>query len=190
MKKFTTLFMTAALIFGSALVTVAPAEASTAAQTITNSTSQQYFGPTVSMTPSSYQAPPNLGTVTELAWLKAKLAEAGLVQPTNVQFIFSDIGNCGNDLGGSVGGGCTYTNYHAWPAVDYTVIISPAAVTWWDEGEHVLYHEFGHAIGITSECQAEYFANKFADVVAWGYPYCATLAQGFTPSTVKLPFKK
>lgn len=104
----------------------------------------------------------------ERVWLAETLETAGVVVPANVTVIFTDTDNCGSALGpDGTGGGCT----RKFSDKTITVFVSPTAVRN-GTGEHILFHELGHAMYNLGECASEYFAHAYSAPDQWSYPDC------------------
>lgn len=120
------------------------------------------------VTPAAPAAPPVTVKTDAHNWAESTLEGSGVTLPANVEFLFSDSGNCGADISAAGQGGCTYT------LPGKKVIVLSPGLAWTEAGSHVLFHEAAHALGVQDECAAEAFAHQFEEPgrLVWSYPAC------------------
>lgn len=106
-----------------------------------------------------------------LEWLPYTLSLTPVSAPDNLIIILSSgPENCGAKLSPTGLGGCT-----TWLKSGTILISISPELAWTEAGNHVLYHELGHAILDTNdECTAEAFAHQHTSTTLWSYPECAT----------------
>lgn len=101
-------------------------------------------------------------------WLAETLDTAGIVLPSNVVVIFTDTDNCGSAISpDGQGGGCT----RRFSDGTISVLVSQFAVDN-GSGEHILFHELGHALHNLGECAAEYYSHHYSNPNLWSYTEC------------------
>lgn len=99
---------------------------------------------------------------TPSAWVAAEFAEEGVTPHWDVEYRFTDVGNCGSEISpNGTGGGCT-----EWTPTGPLIFISPSIIGT-PEGEHILWHEYAHATQQDpwhpNECAAERFADRHTE---------------------------
>lgn len=101
-------------------------------------------------------------------WVAESLTTAGVAVPANVTVIITDTDNCGSKLSpAGTGGGCTIRLSDG----TISVLVSASAIEN-GTGEHILFHELGHALHNLGECAAEYYSHHYSNPELWSYPAC------------------
>lgn len=106
-----------------------------------------------------------------LEWLPYTLSLSPVSAPDNLIIsLSSGPENCGANLSPTGLGGCT-----TWLQNGTILVTVSPELAWTEAGNHVLYHELGHAILDTDdECTAEAFAHQHTSSTLWSYPECNT----------------
>lgn len=98
-------------------------------------------------------------------WVYGILESYDLPKIDGLQIAVTDQNNCGSESSPEkTGGGCFFPT-------ENILLLSPSIIRT-DRGIITLLHEYGHAMGLLDECDAEFFAHDIFETNLWSYKEC------------------
>lgn len=122
----------------------------------------------VKTAPTTYKGPeaPKLSEKDQ-QWIFGVLNSYKLPMLDGLKITVTDVDNCGSEMSSDkTGGGCYYP--------DFKILMLSPSIMRTEAGIVTLLHEYGHAIGLENECDAENFSHNLFTSNLWSYPTCMT----------------